>query len=502
MNSKTDSAASGAQSGVGSALHTPQLRTRRLRGGFGFIAAALAAIAGACGASANGQASAPDKRPTASQPTAALTGKSAPTGGQPATSPGKGAPSAARPDATHSASSAPRPAASQPTPPVKSAPPGAKPIPPAPGATAPLPAASPVPTLSVHLSRPMYRIRVDPKSGAPIMPRDIEATAHLDDWPASTPKPATLTWHVYLDWDFKPCPTRHSIDALKFERPSPFRVDLGSEIRGGRLKVIAKTTLDGREIGGFATADVLGENPSRAQVLRAFPPNRIGLIASKIAMAESGMRQFDPISGMPTVSRTNDVGMMQLNAPTSAVTSADQVWDWRANLKRGLEMMDDKRRTTVLASRGSVNRQPDLRDIVMGYEQAASLSFLRWYIGLPALPPPAVPPLSPLPGSGMLPGEPDPDHLALSQVERDAIRRYNGGREYALALETEPETLSITRAEWQVDPTRGGVRARAGDPDYILHVLSARSGFVIPKPAALGRSTHRRFRHRRRRANE
>jgi hypothetical protein len=200
------------------------------------------------------------------------------------------------------------------------------------------------------------------------------------------------------------------------------------------------------------------------------------------------------------VSRTDDVGMMQLNAPTGSVTSADQVWDWRANLRRGLEMMDDKRRTTVLASRGSVNRQPELREIVTGYEDAACLNYLRWYMGLPPIAPPVVPPLSVQPGSGMLMGEPDPDHLALSQMERDAIRRYNGGHEYALALVTDPATLSVLRAEWRVDPTRGGVRVRAGDPDYVGHVLLARSGFVIPKPAKPVRTRHRRsrrLRHRR-----
>ncbi len=355
-----------------------------------------------------------------------------------------------------------------------------------------------IPAMRVKLTRPIYYIETDRKTGDPIAPRDILATATLDGWPPEVPKPSTFTWHVFLDWDLKPFPTHHSIAAHIFEQPSPFQVSLGTEIRGGRLKVIAKTIFGGREITAQAIAEVRGENPPRAAVLRRFPPNRIGLIASKIAAAESGMHQFNPEDGMPVVSRTNDLGMMQLNVPTNAVTSADQVWDWRANLKRGLEVMDDKRRTTEFASRGSVSSQPGLRDIVTGYEDAACLNVVRWYFGMAPIAPPIVPALSSQPGSGMLRGEEDPDHVELSMLERDAIRRYNGGHEYALAIVTDPSQLSISRVEWQVDPLRGGIRARSGDPDYIDHVLRARSGFVIPSPV-VATSRHRRIRHRRHR---
>jgi hypothetical protein len=351
------------------------------------------------------------------------------------------------------------------------------------------------PTLDVRLPQTLYRIRVDPKSGAPMMPKDVVASATLAGWPANVPQPRTFTWHVFLDWDFKPYPTHHSIGDLTFEHPSPFPVNLAAQVRGGRLKVIAKTTFEGREISGQAIAEVRGENPPRSAVLHAFPPNRLGLIASKIAAAESGMQHFNAADGMPMVSRTNDVGMMQLNAPTGSITSSDQIWDWRANLKRGLYVMDDKRRTTVLASRGGVNRPPDPRDVVVGYEDAACLNILRWYLGMKSIAPPVIPPLSTASASGMAPGEADPDHLALSQVERDAIRRYNGGHEYALVLVTDPDTLTVQTVEWQVDPARGGVRARSGDPDYIGHVLRARSGFVIPAPPKPVKSKHR---HRRR----
>jgi len=352
------------------------------------------------------------------------------------------------------------------------------------------------PSLVVHLSHPLYHIAVDPKSGEPVMPRNVVAYARLDGWPADVPQPASFTWRVMLDWDFKACPTHHSISRLKFEHPSPFPVNLAGEVRGGRLKVFAKTSFEGREVSAVAIAEVRGTNPPRSAVLRAFPPNRTGLIASKIAMAESGMRQFDPVDGLPMLSKSTDVGLMQLNAPTGGVTADDQVWDWRANVRRGLEMMADKRRITVFASRGSSGRRADLREPVLGYENAVCVAFARWYVGWPTTGPLTVPPLSKAPGSGMQPGEEDPDHVALSQEERDMIRRYNGGREFTLAILTDPSSLSVRGIEWRVDPARGGVRARAGDPDYVGHVLCAHSGFVFPKPVT---AHHSRRRHRRRR---
>lgn len=358
------------------------------------------------------------------------------------------------------------------------------------------------PTLTVRLSSDIYRIRCDARTGASKMPTNVVAFAELQKWPADTPRPTTFTWHVFLDWDFKAYPTHHPIGQRRFEAGAPFVVNLGDAVYGGRLKVIAKTVLDGQEVSGVALAQVIGENPPREAVLRAFPVNRFGQIASKIAMAESGLQQFNPQDGMPVVSRTNDVGMMQLNAPTFAITSPDQIWDWRANVRRGLEMMLEKRTTTELASRGAVDRQTAPASSALGFADAACVNLLRWYHGMSLQPPPVIPELSRKPGSGMCPGEPDPDRIALSQVERDAIRRYNGGSEYALALVSRYETLEIQKAEWQVDPTRGGVRPGAGDPDYVLHVLSARSGFAFPPPPRPKRAAPRRPRRHRSSASQ
>jgi hypothetical protein len=37
---------------------------------------------------------------------------------------------------------------------------------------------------------------------------------------------------------------------------------------------------------------------------------------------------------------------------------------------------------------------------------------------------------------------------------------------------------------WEVDPTRGGIRANSGDPDYVQHVLRAESGLSLTPPPA------------------
>jgi hypothetical protein len=371
------------------------------------------------------------------------------------------------------------------------------------GPPSPSAPATPLPEVRVALSRLYYYIKADPKTGAPQMPRNVVATAEARNWPAGAAKPTTFLWHIFLDWDFKPYPTHHRIGDTTFTQPSPMKINLDEEIRGGTLTVYARTMLNGQEIFGMAQAAVLGENPPRKAVLSAFPPSRLGLIASKIGTVESDLCQFtsqrgpDP-GGQPVVSRSNDVGLMQLNAPSEAITSADQVWDWRANLRRGLDIYMGKRHITVLASRHATSsyREPD-----MSLYQLICLNCARQVFGLPCLPPVSstVPPLSERPGSGMLPDDPDPDHLNLSQIEREAIRRYNGGREYAWSLTPSPDTLDIVSAGWEIDATRGGLSPTSGAPDYVRLVLGARSGFVFPpppKPKQKTASPSRRHHHR------
>ena len=339
------------------------------------------------------------------------------------------------------------------------------------------------------------------------MPKDVMATAALVNWPDGATRPASFLWRVTLDWKmpgWDGFETRHPIDEKTFIAASPFHPDLSAAARGGILTIYAKATLRGQEIFGMARASVVGFNPSRSAVLAAFPASRFGLIASKIGTAESGLRQFSASSptaagGQPIVSASGDVGMMQLNAPTGAITSSDQVWDWRQNIRRGLEMLAGKGRTSVTVARSGAGRGWQ-RPSEPGLVCLAHLNAARLLLGMPALPAPEAPPLSAVPNSGLLSGEADPDHTALSQIERDAIRRYNGGREYAFTIMPNPDTLEIARAGWEVDPTRGGIRATSGAPNYLARFLAARSGMVYPPPKpkvkpVKGKAKRRRARH-------
>lgn len=366
------------------------------------------------------------------------------------------------------------------------------------GPVSPPPVSLPLPALRVTLSRPLYRITIDPKTGAPQMPKDIVAAATALNWPGAVPPPAEFVWHTYLRWDYKPFPTSHRIEKQIFTQASPLKLDLGSEIRGGTLTVYVKAMLNGKEVLGRAQAEVLADNPSRSLVLRAFPPNRTGLIASKIGMAESGLHQFTDAKGsdrggQPYVSPSKDIGLMQLNAPSGGISGPDEVWDWRANLHRGLAMLAGKRQTT-LASRAASGtlRAQNAPYTFEGKANLAAVNLCRVLCGLDWLRLPEAPAISDALGSGLLPGEADPDHLKLTQREREAIRRYNGGSEYACDLCMDETCLNVRVTGWKPDPTRGGVDPRRGDPAYVDHVLLARSGFTLPAPVAPSKKLHHR----------
>lgn len=352
------------------------------------------------------------------------------------------------------------------------------------------------PAIEVALSRPLYRIVIEPKTGEPRMPTDVVAKALPVRWPKDQPAPKSYIWRAYVEWDYEAFPTRHRINSRVFVQPGPLMLDFGKEVRGGTLTVVARAGLKGAQVVGLAQAAIVAGNPPRDLVLRVFPSSRFGFIASKIGTAESGLRQFttangDDPGGMPVVSRTDDVGMMQLNVPTGALTSADEVWDWRANLRRGLLILRTKQQTSYLASRSaeSLRRMEDDGDY-----QLACLNVVRQLAGLPCLPPSSLPPLSDRPGSGAQPGDPDVDRLQVSEWERDAIRRYNGGREYSFGIVPDYNTLEVRFAGWQIDPTRGGVAPNRGAPDYVRRVLAARSGMVWPPKPAARPTRHRKSR--------
>jgi len=145
-------------------------------------------------------------------------------------------------------------------------------------------------------------------------------------------------------------------------------------------------------------------------------------------------------------------------------------------------MFTGKRRMSVTASRNMARRMP-IEDLpVNAAATIGLLNMTRALFEMQQLAPPNIPALSELPGSGIEIDETDKDKLNLNQIERDSIRRYNGGREYTFVLTPDVETLEVVSGQWQVDPNRGGISMRSGDPNYVRKVIEADSGFVIPPP--------------------
>ncbi len=347
-----------------------------------------------------------------------------------------------------------------------------------------------LPQIRAAFSQPVYVIHHDPATGAPLMPKNVVASAQCVNFPPGTVLPSEFIWHTTLQWNIPGFSTKHAIGSRFVTHASPYPMDLSEQVRGGTLVVVAKATIGGKQYLGWAQAKVMADNPPRRAIFARLPKNRWGLIASKIGMVESGLRQFSVSKGqpggMPEVSTTRDIGLMQLNAPSGAITSEEQVWDWRENLKQGLQMLEGKHRTSQLAYRAGNFRNGFRVSTPIGGSALASVNVARALVGLPDAQVPAVSGvvanLSNAPGSGILPGDPDPDKLSLSQIERDAIRRYNGGREYSLTPVIDPSTLGVKTVSWLVDPTRGGINHRSGNPHYVLDVLKARSGFQLPAP--------------------
>jgi len=341
---------------------------------------------------------------------------------------------------------------------------------------------STTPQIRVTLTSPVYHIQIDPRTFAPYMPQNVIAKAEVIGLPAGTSAPREFTWRVLLDWNNEAYPTRHSIADTTFTQNSPFKVNFGDEIRGGILKVFAKATIGGQEIAGFALAQVVGSNPPKKAIYKLLPANRTGLLLAKIATVESRVQQFREPEGLPKESISHDFGIMQLNAPSGAVTSEAEIWDWRENVRRGIEMFTGKRRMSVTASRNMARRMP-IEDLpVNAAATIGLLNMTRALFEMQQLAPPNIPALSELPGSGIEIDETDKDKLNLNQIERDSIRRYNGGREYTFVLTPDVETLEVVSGQWQVDPNRGGISMRSGDPNYVRKVIEADSGFVIPPP--------------------
>lgn len=126
--------------------------------------------------------------------------------------------------------------------------------------------------------------------------------------------------------------------------------------RGGELTIRCEVIAAGE--GPPVTAEltgpqIKGKNPPRSVVWAAIGSNQV---LKQICLKESGGRQFSAaadtgVSVHPVWNEHGDggVGLFQITNPAP---TADQIWNWLANVKRGIEIYDDKKKQTKAYQNG------------------------------------------------------------------------------------------------------------------------------------------------------
>lgn len=182
-------------------------------------------------------------------------------------------------------------------------------------------------------------------------------------------------------------------------------INLENVIRGGSIGFFVRGIVNGCEVSEFGSNGINGTNPQQSDIQAALPHDTL----RRIACRESGQRQFDaPPNGgtgfCPLFGPGGKVGIMQIANPT-----ADEVWNWRLNVEKGIEVFNER-----VAAAGEypsrVRNSDGFRNLVEQFNQR------RQQQGLD-------------PVQVILPdfttGNFDDDDN-LQQLELDAIRGYNG----------------------------------------------------------------------------
>lgn len=170
-------------------------------------------------------------------------------------------------------------------------------------------------------------------------------------------------------------------------------------LRGGDLIVTVKYFSNTEDIEPYY---ILGTNPGKA-LIEAFLTDKT---AQGLACVESRWKQFEAGReggvGVPLIGQSNingqwkkngGVGIMQLYDPEP---TAEDVWNWKANIRDGIALLNQKRETASGLHRRKLK----------------AINNVRKKKGLPICSIDAIPPLN------------------AEQLEREAIRRYNSGSLY------------------------------------------------------------------------
>jgi hypothetical protein len=240
------------------------------------------------------------------------------------------------------------------------------------------------------------------------------------------------------------------------------------QIRGGRLTIRVKARVGNEEIvGERKDLKIVGTNPKFSELTDALPSR----VFRALVWHESRGRQFlGPNNGgtgaCPLYSgdQLGGVGLMQITRPAPTL---DQTWNWRANIKAGLALFEDKK-TTARAWAKAFRNGTEFKALVDAYNAERTKQRL-----------PAVQVTIP--------------DFTEEQVDVDALRGYNGWaakvHEFRPALEPNgllavtlsPDGVTGT-ARWEQVPladrnaaldAAGITGNRRGDPNYVRNIMKA-----------------------------
>ena len=278
----------------------------------------------------------------------------------------------------------------------------------------------------------------------------------------------TFRWTAQVRFDSVNCPhggtAAHS---MKSESELLTGTSVGGEfdlafttVCGGDLVVEVSADVAGRTLTGKTQqVRMQGANPSNDQIKQAIAEPVIG----RIIRHESAIRQFVPTQAQegalfPLFSQDNllGVGLGQITPCT-----VPSIWNWRKNIEAtNAKFKDGRRVANGLAAR--CRNHPNFKRLVKKWNDE------RVAAHLPPLPV-TLPDLTP------------------DQIERDAVRCYNGAsgtdhllgaamHEYRvvlidqnnLAIQVDPGGTTAS-ARWEVPPTS---ERTSGDPNYVNNVYN------------------------------
>lgn len=286
----------------------------------------------------------------------------------------------------------------------------------------------------------------------------ITASATLSGVTVDPQKPPIYTWGATLAFDGSVtphgsgCNTSHSPIAAQTGAASTYVIPF-KQVRGGVLTVtvsvkVGTTVLTATSAG----LTIVGTNPDTKAIksmANSIHANKVRF--RKQMRQESSLGQFRA-SGWPKYSSDNlgGVGLCQLTHPAP---TADQTWDWKANVKGGWALYKEKEgiaRKYPAAVRGGAT----FKALVAAWNAQPAR------VGKPAI-------------AVTLPEYTD------DQLELDTIRGFNGFagglHEFRVRLDAQGllvVTLDATgkagAAEWERVPV--SARGTAGDPNYVNNV--------------------------------